>query len=115
MLILLLAGGTIWAAVGGREEVSRWADVSIIWLIGPQLIFLLIFLMLLSALAFGLIKLIEILPRYTRVVQDFMLLVSLRVREIADRAVEPLLRVHSTRASFDALKHSIRSLIRKEE
>lgn len=112
LLILALAGGTIWAASGGLSEVSRWTDISVIWLLSPQLFFSLLNLVLLSALVFLLAKLLVVLPRYSRLVQDYLLLVQRTVRTYADKTVEPVLKIRSFKASADALKRQITHLIK---
>jgi hypothetical protein len=66
--------------------------------------FTFLFLVVVAALAYGLARLIGILPGYTRIVQDFFVLVSTRVRQAADAAVEPVLRAKSYRASLRALR-----------
>ncbi|MCU0485665.1 MAG: hypothetical protein MUC85_06090 [Anaerolineales bacterium] len=112
LLLLALAGGTIWAAAGGLAEVTRWADVSLIWLISPQLFFYLINLMILIALAVGLAKLLAVLPRVTRLIHEKILLVQGQVQKYSDKALEPVLKVKGFKASADALKQQISQLPR---
>jgi hypothetical protein len=107
LVILLLAGGTIWAAVGGFGEVSRWADISVIWLLSPHIFFSLLELVIVCGLVFVMVKLRYYLPRYTRILQDHMVTVSQLVRFYADKVVEPVLRFRGLKASADKLKHEI--------
>lgn len=110
LLLLALVGGTIWAAAGGLDEVTRWADISIIWLLSPQLFFALISLVFLCSLVFLLAKLLVILPRYTRILQDNILLVQILVRKYSDKMVEPVLKIRSFKASVEMLKHQVTRL-----
>ena len=110
LLLLALAGGTIWAASGGLPEVTRWADVSLIWLISPQLFFYLLNLVILIALAVGLAKLLAVLPRITRLIHEKILLVQREVQKYSNIALEPVLKVKGFKASAEALKQQITQL-----
>ena len=112
LLILALAGGTIWAAAGGLNEVTRWMDVSVIWLLSPQLFFSLFNLVLLCGLVFGLAKLLHALPRYTRLLHDKLLVVQQIVKTYSDKAVEPVYKLRCFKASADALKYQITHLLK---
>lgn len=107
LLILLLAGGTIWSAATGLGEVSRWADISLIWLVSPQFVLLLIPLVFLSGMVLLITKLLTLLPRYTRLVQDWMLTVHHVVRMYSDKVVEPVLRFRGFKASVEELQNQI--------
>ena len=110
LLLLALAGGTIWAASGGLPKVTRWADVSLIWLISPQLFFYLLNLVILIALAVGLAKLLAVLPRITRLIHEKILLVQREVQKYSNIALEPVLKVKGFKASAEALKQQITQL-----
>src|SRR5512139_218878 len=94
LVVLLLLLGTvglvIWASVQADPQVSRWADVSLVWLVVPVIILSFIFLLLLSGITYGVIKLIQVLPGYARLVQDFFLRIQARVVGISDRLVSPI-------------------------
>jgi amino acid transporter len=104
LVILVITIGVVIAGIRGTGDVSRLASVSFIWLVIPAMLLTFIFLVVVGALAYGLARLIGILPGYTRIVQDFFILVSARVRQAADAAVEPVLRAKSYRASLRALR-----------
>lgn len=112
LLILALAGGTIWAAAGGLNEVTRWMDISVIWLLSPQLFFSLLNLVLLGVLVFGLAKLLHALPRYFRLLHDKFLVVQQIVKTYSDKAVEPVYKLRGIKASADALKYQITHLLK---
>ena len=104
IIILGLVAGVILAGYQGMEAVSRWADVSLIWLLLPLLIVLLVTLAILSGVVYLITKLLGVLPGYARMVQDFFSLVQLRVKSISDRLVEPVLKLHSFKAGVGALR-----------
>lgn len=105
IIVLVLA---VLAALGAPGNVSRWADVSLIWLIIPMLLVALIFLVVFGGLAFGVFYLIRLIPGYARQVQDFFTLVGAKVKQGSDMAVEPVLRVQSFIASLNAVKRNLR-------
>lgn len=104
ILLLGLVGLVIWAGVQANPEVGRWADVSLVWLIVPVMIVSFIFLLLLSAITFGVVKLIQVLPPYARLAQDFFLRIQARVTGIADRLVRPIVRAKGAAAAARRLR-----------
>jgi len=105
VLVIFLAVSVL-VTMGPDDAVSRWGDASLIWLIVPQLFVCLVFLILLGALAFGIVRLIQILPVYARQLQNFFNLIGLRTRNITDAVVEPFLRAQSFGAKIKALRKS---------
>jgi uncharacterized BrkB/YihY/UPF0761 family membrane protein len=101
LVIILVA--SVLVSLGPDDSVSRWGDTSLIWLIIPQLLVCLLFLILMGALAFGVIWLVRILPRYTRQLQDLFNRIGLQTRKITDTIVEPVLRIQSFRAKLKAI------------
>ena len=110
LIMLALAGGTIWAAVGGLVDVTRWADISVIWLLSPQLFFSLIPLVLLSGMVYLLAKLMGILPRYSRLMHEKILFIQKSGQTILDKLVEPVFKIRSLKASVDEFKRQISRL-----
>jgi hypothetical protein len=104
LLVLLAAAGVIFAGATGRAAVERWASISTIWLILPMLMVALLFIAITAAFAYGVMRLIAVLPGYSRKVQDFFILVETRVKKAADAAVEPSLRVQSMLAGLRAVR-----------
>ena len=67
VLLVLAAGiGVGYAGASKAGPVDRWASISTIWLIIPMMAVALIFLAVTAALAYGLMRLNALLPRYTR-------------------------------------------------
>ena len=104
VVILVAAVGVALAAAGGGGDVGAWADVSLIWLIIPSMLFTLILLILTAGVAYALTRLLGVVPPFARQVQDLFLLIQFRVRKIADSAAEPVLRAGALAASLRALR-----------
>lgn len=101
LLVLGLSGLVIWVGIQASPEVSRWADISLIWLIVPVIIAAFILLLLLAGITFGVFKLVQVLPGYARLAQDFFLRLQARVLGISNRLVRPFIRA---RARVEALR-----------
>lgn len=93
LVILALAGLTIAAGIGLSDATSTWASISLIWLILPGLIIVLVLIVFLSSVIYGIIRLAQVLPVYARQVQDFFYLVQIKIRQGADRVVQPVIKV----------------------
>jgi hypothetical protein len=104
LVIVLVA--SVLVTLGPDDSVSRLGDTSLIWLIIPQLFVCLLFLILIGALAFGVIWLVRTLPRYARQLQDLFNRIGLRTRKITDAFVEPVLRIQSFQAKLKAVRKS---------
>ncbi len=100
IIILALAVGSGFIS---QNSASQAANISTLWLILPVLMFSLIFTFLFGGLAYGLIRLIGILPPYAALVQNYFVLISLKVRQASDIAAEPVLKVASAWALLSAL------------
>lgn len=101
--LLVLLALCVLAAIGPAGVASRWADVSLIWLILPMFILLFILIAIFGGTAFGVIKLIGALPVYARKVQDIFVTIGAIVRQYSDKAVEPILRTQGFMASLRRL------------
>jgi hypothetical protein len=94
-MILMLVILVILAAVKDVGDISRWADVSLIWIITPSMIISFFGLIFLVGSVYLITKLLAVLPSYARLSQDFLVLVQVRTRQLSDKAVEPFLKIHS--------------------
>ena len=108
IIILGLVGGVIFAGTQGVGDVSRWADVSLIWLLLPVLIVIIVMLLILSGVVYLVTKLLAVLPGYARLVQDYFYLIQVRVKSIADKLVEPVLKLHSFKAGAGVLQRKVK-------
>ncbi len=91
------------AAVAQGGDVSKWADVSLIWLILPAMFFSLIPLALLAGSVYGLLRLYEKMPGWMFRLQGVFELVRGKVRQYSDKAVEPVIQAQSFNAKIQAV------------
>jgi hypothetical protein len=100
-----ILGLGVWAVAvaAGGADVSRFADTSAVVLIIPVLVFSLIPLALLGLLIYGLLRLIQILPKGTARVRTFLDRVNQGVVNFSEKAVEPILRLKSIRAGLKSV------------
>ena len=105
-VIGLIAGGLVIATtVSGEGQPRVWADVSIIWLITPVLLFALAFLVILITTIYGMAKLMQVLPRFTGKTQVIFAKVSHGTRKVADGTVKPFIWFHEAGAAINSLFH----------
>lgn len=110
--LVLFVGVSVLSALGNSGEVSRGADVALIWLILPLLVVGLIFLVVLAGLTYGLVFLIRGIPGYARQAQDLVALVADKTRQLGDAAVEPIYRLESFMAGVRAAQRGVRRGLR---
>jgi hypothetical protein len=104
LILLVFALLTIRMEAG---ETSRWADISLIWLITPAMVIILISLVMLVASIYATVKLIQVLPFYTFQLLRGLIQAGSYVRMLGDRVVEPMLRASSLAASLKTMKRQI--------
>ena len=104
---LILLVFSVLAVTLTPNEASRWADISLIWLITPVMVITLISLVMLVASIYAVIKIIQVLPVYTFRLQNGLMLMRTRFRDIANRSVEPILRIHSLSAGINSFFRQI--------
>ena len=93
LLLVLLMAGVVWTATGPSTDVSRWVDISLLWLILPALLVALPILGVLVGLVYLVSKLMGVLPGYARLVQDKYAILSSKVMRLSDAPVLPLLKL----------------------
>jgi hypothetical protein len=106
-VVVLSAVCVVVASVTGAGNISGWADISVMWLILLITPPVLIFSAITAALIYLLAQVIPMLPRYSRLLLGYFILVRERVGKISQISVEPVLRVHSWSASLRAFKDSL--------
>lgn len=100
VIVLVLA---VLTARASEADASLWADISVIFLLIPSMVVALLFLFLVAGLIFALFRLLQLLPRYAFIAQNFVYKVENRARSGADLAVEPILRYQSFVAAMRTL------------
>jgi hypothetical protein len=95
-------------AATGAPGLDKLASISLIWLILIAMVLTLI--TLIASVAFGYLITMSVstIPPYARQAQDALALLSVRIKAVSDKAVEPFLRYHSFSASLGALGRRIR-------
>lgn len=108
-LALIASAGTIVATVRGAGGISRWASISLIWLILQITPLVLILIGVTAAMVYLLSVMIPVVPRYMRLLWGYFILARGGAERLSRISVEPFLRVHSIAASirafWDALLH----------
>ncbi len=100
--ILTLGVCVLTAFAGFNAGVSMWRDISLIWLIAPAMVLLLLFLALTGAAAYGIIRLIQVLPVYFLRLQVVLERIAARSYQISDKILQPLVRLRSGMAGLQA-------------
>jgi hypothetical protein len=108
VFVILTASGTSTGA-----SVSQWADISSIWLILPVIMFTLFGTMVLAALIFLMAKLLNILPFYTDLVQQYAGLITARINLAMRKMVNPVVSARSVRAGVNGFFKALLGLKRK--
>lgn len=104
VLLCVASGFVAYVGLAGTGDVSRWADISLIWLILPAMIATLVFLALLVGLVAAVTWMLGKLPPLARQVQDFMARVNFAVHRGADAAASPFMRVRGMSAAWRRLR-----------
>jgi len=108
VFVILTASGTTSGA-----SVSQWADISSIWLILPVIMFALFGILVLVALIFLMAKLLNILPFYTNLVQQYAGLITARINLATRKVVNPVFSARSVRAGVNGFFTALLGLKRK--
>jgi hypothetical protein len=95
IVIIAMTVAVIYAGFSGNAQLSRWADISLVWVLLPAMMFSLLFLVLLVGLTIGVTKLLYVIPIYTYRLQLLIRNAQTRINKATDLAVEPVLRVNS--------------------
>jgi hypothetical protein len=82
-------------------DVARWGAISTMWIAIPIMIGMLIFLALLAGIIYLLARLLNILPTYTAMVQDFFYKIESYAKRGADAVAKPIISISSIGASIN--------------
>lgn len=103
LVIIAVAVFTSLAAFGGASDSPRWAAISTIWLVIPVMFFGLVFLILLVGLAYGMARLLNLLPPYTAKAQYYANRATDGAKHVSDMAVKPVMFINGIIASIQAI------------
>ncbi len=101
ILLALIAGGFTLADDAGLTRPG--ADVAIIWLVAPLMLFALLCMVVLGGMIYAIARLMKITPRYTLQAQNFVLRLTAGVKRGADAAVKPIVWLEQARAVLKSL------------
>jgi ABC-type sugar transport system permease subunit len=92
LLVLTVVSIIIFSGTSSTSELSRWADVSMIWLILPSLFIALLFLIFLIAFTYLITVVLRMTPRYARILQLYFETGKYRVNLISDKITDPIIK-----------------------
>ena len=107
LVILFLAVlAVVSAETYASSTVTNWSHLSLIYMITPALIAGFVVLAVLGLVIYGLARLLDILPVYSRMVQGFFRQTAVFIRMWSDKTAQPVLAIKGWWAGFEAaLKH----------
>jgi len=92
------------------EQDSRWADISVVFLLVPVIFTTLLWLVILAVSVYATVYLIKILPPFFFRVYQWLSLVNNRVQLIGEISTKPFIRINSWMASANKMGESIRRI-----
>lgn len=94
---LALVGMIVWISIATFKQggdVGRWAAVSTIWVIIPMLVAGLVTLAILGGLIYLMARLLQALPYYTGIAQDYIFIARGYIIRGANMVVKPILALN---------------------
>lgn len=96
LIVLGLAGLTIFGATVGSPALARWGNLSVVYILIPTLLGSLVSIAVLVLCIRGMSKLAGKMPGWLKAAQDFMTRAAAAIRQMADRLVAPVISMNST-------------------
>ncbi len=103
LLVLAVAVLTGISAFGEASGSVRWAAISTIWLVVPVMLIAFVFLAVLVAMIYGMMRLLKIIPPYTGKAQYYVNRAADKIKTAADVATRPVIAGGGLIASLKAL------------
>ena len=96
--LVILAGviAIIIYGVQAGSNLRRWADVSLIWVIIPAMFIGIVMMVVVIGALYGITRVLGILPGYSKIVQGYFQQADIKVAQVTNGIVEPILRVRSS-------------------
>jgi hypothetical protein len=104
----LIIGGSILGLIsvlvilGSNMEISRWADISVIWLIIPAFFFTFLAMLILAGLVYLTVRIIVSLPFISYQILLKFREVHAAIRMVSDRVTAPVIKAAGINASIRA-------------
>jgi len=92
----------------GQENVSTWADISVIFLVTHVIVVVLILLLIIGLGIFGMQKVTKLIPKYTYQAQEIFSLVAKNTRRLSDSSTQPIMRIAGVSAALKTLTKNLR-------
>jgi len=105
LAVLFLA--VLASVAAGTTAVTEFSNLSTIYLVLPVLIVGFVVLVLMGLVIYGLARLLDILPVYTRMVQGFFRQMAAFIRIWSDKIVKPVMATRTRWAGFEAARKHI--------
>jgi hypothetical protein len=98
LVVLILIILTIVGAAQGSPQISRWGNISAIFVILPVLLVSTLLIVVVLALVYGMSILLKKVPGWMLSLQLHMVHISLITRRTADSIARPIMKVNETNA-----------------
>ena len=108
VLMVLSLTGTV-----SGINLSQTADTSLVWLILPVLIIGVFFGSLLLSMIYLIARLLNVLPQYTFLVQQYAALIEAKIKLWAQKGMTPIISIKSINAAVGAFFKNLFSFVRK--
>lgn len=105
--LVLVVFFAVLAGLAGPAEASRWADISLIFLLIPVMFVSLLFLAIFAGSIYAFMRILRIIPPFALRVQNLFSKIEQQVRRGANLAVEPIIRIESWWAALRALRREL--------
>lgn len=101
---VLVIVATVLAILAENEAASKWADISLIYMLSVIMIFFVITIAILIISAIYTRRLLQATPYYFYILQKYTYIIEVRVKRASNLAVEPIMRLNSYIGGARALR-----------
>jgi ABC-type sugar transport system permease subunit len=101
---VLLIVAIVLAILAENEATSKWADISLIYIISVLMVIFVIIIAVLIVSAYYTGRIIKESPYFFFLIQKYTYLIEIRVKRASNVAVEPILRLNGYIAGLRALR-----------
>ncbi len=110
ILVMLVIGWLVIRTASGTEAggpVSQWADLSLIWLVIPVMIFAFAFTIFLVGMIYLLARLLKVLPEFTNQIQFYASVMAAQTSRWMNKLTSPIIAVDSAKAGAKRMFYGI--------
>ena len=101
---VLVIAAIVLAILAESEGASKWADISLIYMISVMIVVCVIIIAVLIVSAYYTTRVIKESPYFFFLIQKYTYLIEIRVKRASNVAVEPILRLNGYIAGVRALR-----------